>query len=120
MFTDPLSVTYESSTKTLPRTGQSRTGSSYRSADGEFQVSIWNEPVGTDGVHSVSIQLSRRVPDPTPANAFDAYRPIVNGFTISYQFDDTRFELDDLQSLRTALLALVNTGFETRLLAGEK
>lgn len=119
MFSDPLSVTVAGSSKSLPRTGVSKNGSTYKTADGEFQIKVRNNPTG-NGVVRRSIELLRRIPDPTPSDVFDPYRDIFTGFAIEYIFDPSRAEVDDLPDLRTALLALVNTGFETRLIGGEK
>lgn len=119
MFSDPLSVTVDGSSKSLPRVAMSKNGSSYKTADGEYHINIWSTPVG-NGAQRASIELSRRLPDPTPSDVFDPYREIFNGFSIEYIFDASRAEVDDLPILRTALLALVNSSFETRLIAGEK
>lgn len=120
MFSDPLSVTYDGSAKSLPRVGASSDRTTYRTADGEFQLSIWSYTISKDGRKAVQCELGRTVPDPTPANVFDDYRFLRNSFLLGYKYDLTRYESDDLPLLRTALLSLVNTAFETRLIAGEK
>jgi hypothetical protein len=120
MLTDPLAVTYNGSAKTLPRTSAGPNGSVFRTADGEFRIHIRSNQVSRDGGRSVSIQLSRRLPDPTPSDAFDAYRDIRNSFAVTYDFDPTRAEASvDLPRLRTALLAFVDSTLESRLIAGE-
>jgi hypothetical protein len=121
MLSDPLAVTYNGSAKSLPRTSGSRLTSSFRTADGEFQVNTWGSRMTKDGRESVSIELVRRLPDPTPSDAFDAYRDIKNSFAVTYAFDRTRSEASvDLPRLRTALLALVDSTFEGRLISGER
>jgi hypothetical protein len=120
MLTDPLSVTYNGSAKSLPRVSAGPSGTTYRTADGEFRVNIRKTPVSRDGGDSVSIELSRRLPDPTPSDVFDDYRNIRNSFAITYSFDPTRAEASvDLPRLRTALLAFVDSTLESRLIAGE-
>lgn len=119
MFSDPLSVTVDGSAKSLPRVGASKNRTTYKTADGEFKILI-SDSSGRNGSVTRSIELQRRLPDPTASDVFDPYRDVINAFGISYTFDSTRAESDDLPVLRTALLALVNTGFETRLLSGEK
>lgn len=93
----------------------------YRTADGEFEVSISDIPMQRDGSIVRDITLARRLPDPTPADPFDHYRFIRNSFKLSYGFDLTRAETSvDIPLLRTALLALVDTTFQSRIIAGEK
>jgi len=120
MFTDPLSVTYNSSSKSLSRVSQDVISTRYKTADGEFEVSISNHS-GEDGIETRQIFLTRLIPDPTPTNAFDSFRPIRNAFGLSYVFDTTRAETSvDIPLLRTALLALVDSTFQGRIIAGEK
>jgi len=120
VFSDPLAITYDGSAKSLPRVSGSATRTVYRTADGEFEVSISNVATSKDG-NRAEITLSRRLPDPTPSNVFDDYRVIKNSFTLSFGFDSTRAESSvDLPRLRTALLALVDSSFTTRLIGGEK
>jgi len=120
VFSDPLAVTYDGSAKSLPCVSRSADRTVYRTADGEFEVSISNSPKPRDG-NRVEISLTRRLPDPTPANVFDDYRDIKNSFSLSLGFDSTRAESSvDLPRLRTALLALVDSTFTSRLIGGEK
>jgi hypothetical protein len=123
MFTDPLSVTYSGSAKSLPRVSVERHSTRYRTADKEFQISISEAPLYQlrDGRVWRSISLTRTLPDPTPADAFDAMRDIRNTYGVFYSFDPTRAEWsDNLPKLRTALTTLVDSTFESRLFAGEK
>lgn len=121
MFTDPMSVTYNSSAKSLPRVGVSNLSAVYRTADGEFEIKISKTPAkAPEWSTGTSIVLVRRIPDPTPADVFDNYRMIRNSFGISYSFDPTKAETSvDVPRLRTALLALVDSTFEGRLMGGE-
>jgi hypothetical protein len=119
MLTDPLSVTYDGSTKTLPRVSAGSRGTVYRTADGELEVSISRDP-SWNGNERRSVKLSRTSPDPTPENVFDGFRNITNSFTISYEFDPSRFELsDELPRLRAALLNLLDVPTQGRIISGE-
>lgn len=121
MLTDPLSVTYDGSAKSLPRISGGRRGSVYRTVDGEFQVKIWSHAVPWKGHLARSIELTRKLPDPTPADVFNDYRDVRNGFALTYVFDSTRAETSvDIPRLRTALLSLVDTTLQGRVVAGEQ
>jgi hypothetical protein len=122
VLTDPLSVTYNGSAKSLPRVSLDGRGSVYRTADGEFEISISKFLPPRYGIGGAGIFLARRLPDPTPSNAFDDYRVIYNTFGVTYGFDAlTRAEASvDLPRLRTALLAFIDSTMETRLIGGEK
>jgi hypothetical protein len=120
MFTDPLAVTYDAESLVLPRISVAPKRTRYRTADGEFEVSISNEPIGKDGRVSRSISLTRTLPDPTPSNAFDAFRAVSNTFGVVYLFDPTRAGmLVDLPLLREALLDLLDSTFQSRIWGGE-
>jgi len=124
MFSDPLSVTYDGSSKSLPRVEVWAERTVYRTADGEFQMSIWDstkpQSKQVAGITTTNIELARRIPDPTPTNSFDSWRDISNAFRIGYSYDTTRAGLGDLDLLRAALLTLVNPTFQGRLITGEK
>lgn len=119
MLTDPLSVTYNSVAKSLVRTSTERDATFYKTADGEFTVKIVSSSEGPET--TVSIELSRIQPDPTPTNAFDAFRVIRNTFGMTYRFDVTNAGTSvDIPLLRTALLAFVDATLQGRLISGEK
>jgi hypothetical protein len=121
MLSDPLAVTYDGSAKSLPRVSAGSNRTVYRTADGEFEVSITSSPAGSTGQKVASISLARRLPDPTPGNSFDDFREIRNEFTLSYGFDLTRAEASvDIPRLRTALLTLVDATLQGRIISGEK
>jgi len=124
MFTDPLSVTYNGSSKSLPRISVEKDYTRYQTADGEFEVLISNNlRSARNGVASASVKLARRIPDPTPGDVFNKdFREIRNVFGLSYSFDAlTRAETSvDVPRLRTALLALVDSTFQGRVISGEK
>jgi hypothetical protein len=122
MLTDPLGVTYDGSAKSLPRVSVGSTRTVYRTSDSEFEVVISSFKTPQNGSVGKSIALYRRIPDPTPSNVFDDYREVRNGFGLTYVFDaDTRAETSvDVPRLRTALLALVDTTLQGRIIAGEQ
>jgi len=120
MLTDPLSVTYDGNAKTLPRVNAARRGTVYKTADGEFTMSIVDLST-RNGAFGTEIKLSRRLPDPTSGNVFDDYRDVTNSFGFVLAFDPTRSEASvDLPKLRTALDSFVNAAMLNRLVAGEK
>jgi len=124
MFSDPLSVTFNGSSKSLPRIETWANRTVYRTADGEFQISIWDSESPQNkqvaGKTTTNIELARRIPDPTPTNSFDDWRQISNAFRIGYSYDTSHASLGDLDLLRAALLALVDATFQGRLITGEK
>lgn len=105
----------------MPRIS-ARNGSVFRTADGEFEVKISDFLNQRDGETRREISLARRLPDPTPSNVFDDYRVIRNVFGLSYVFDtNSRANTSvDIPLLRTALLALVDSTLQGRIIAGEK
>lgn len=114
-------MTYDGSAKSLPRISASPNRSVYKTADGEFEVTISGSSPKNAGQSFVSISLARVLPDPTPTNVFDDYRKIRNEFTLSYGFDLTRAESSvDIPRLRTALLAFVDATLQGRIIGGEK
>jgi hypothetical protein len=120
MLTEPLSVTYNGSAKSLAKVSASSNRTVYRTGDSEFEVTILKAPKSRDGRARVDISLARILPDPTPTDVFDPYRDVRNVFTIAYGFDLTKASASvDLPRLRTALLAFVDSTLEGRLLGGE-
>lgn len=121
MFTDPLSVTYSGSARSMPRIGTTAKSATYKAANGEFEVIISELPPQAAGREFRSVQLSRTLPDMTPADVFDAMREVKNTFGYFYMFDPTRAGLStDLSALRTALDSWVTSGLQDRIVAGEK
>jgi hypothetical protein len=120
LLSDPLSITYDGSAKSLPRVSSGPNSTVYRTSDGVFEIRISNAPGrGSDSL--VRISFSRVTPDPTPSDAFDPYRTIRNSFELCFSFDISRYEASTvLPLLRTALLAFVDTTLQGRLIAGEK
>jgi len=120
MLTDPLSVNYDGTVRSLPRVSVSGSGSIYRTADSELEIKI-SSSTTRSGLELRSISLSRLLPDPTPADVFDAYRAIKNTFMYSYMFNSNRAGLsDDLPKIRVALQSFVDSTLQGRIIGGEK
>jgi len=121
VFTDPFSVTYNGNAKTLPRISVLGSSSSYKTADNELEINISRSRDKRDGRALVQFELVRTLPDPTPGDAFDAFRMIRNSFGVTYGFDPvTRAQASvDLPLLRTAVLAVVDSTLMGRLIGGE-
>jgi len=119
VFTDPFSVTYNGTAYSLPRTGLDRQQSFYSTADGTLALNVRNS-TGREGSRLAVIELQRRVPDPTPTDVFDPYRDVINGFSVGFRTDVTKASASsDIPLLRTALLALVDSTLQGRLISGE-
>jgi len=121
MFTDPLTVSYDGNSLSLPRVSLRGRESLYRTADGEFEVSISNSPNRRSGQSFGQLMLTHTVPDPTPADVFNTFRVVRNSVGITYGFDAlTRAQIAvDAPLLRTAVLALGSAAFMSRVVAGE-
>lgn len=123
MLTDPLSVTYDGVVKSLARVGVGPIDSSYATSDGEFEISISNSPgvnpKGTAG-RRIEVILTRFPPDSTDP-AFSQARFPSNSVGLVYWIDSSRsFTTADVPLLRAALLALVDTTLQGRLISNEK
>jgi hypothetical protein len=121
MLSDPLSVTYNGSAESLARVSAGSGGTRYTTADGEFEFAISNFSFPRYGGMGAMVTLTRLLPDPTPADAFDAYRNVHNTFGFVYGFDPIRAETSvDVPRLRAALISFVDSSLQTRILGGEK
>jgi hypothetical protein len=122
VFSDPISVTYDGNVLSLPRTASGKNHSRYNTADRLYEIFISHGTPAQDGLVRVSIQMTRRLPDPTPSNVFDDYRDVRNIFGFSYGYDSqTRAETSvDVPRLRTALSSFVDSSLQARLISGER
>jgi hypothetical protein len=119
VLTDPISVTYNSSAKSMARVSQNASGTVYRTADGEFDVVISDLPARNGNVKR-EITLTRTAPDPTPSDPFDTYRRFSNSFSICYEVPSNKVASSvDIPLLRTALLAFVDSTLQGRIIGGE-
>lgn len=121
MLSDPLAVTYDGSAKSLVRVSAGKRGTIYKTADSEFWINI-RDTHSSDGRTFTTVELTRKLPDPTPADVFNDYRDVRNSFGITYGYDTaSRAEAsDNIPKLRTALLALLDATLQSRVLQGEK
>lgn len=121
MLSDPISFTINGSSKTFPRVSVDGNTSVYRTSDGEYEVIIHTFPM-VDGKTNCSVTLNHLLPDSTPSDPFDPWRPIVNSFGLTYSFDtNTRANVGtDIPILRTALLAFIDSTLQGRVINGEK
>ena len=122
MLTDPQSVTYNGSGLTLPRQGASDTSSRYGTADGQFNLEVehtqYQNAMGQT-ITKREITLSRNIPDPTDPGIPTSWFP-TNAVSIAFHTDEIQTESSvDIPRLQTALLALVDSTFRSRLLGGE-
>jgi len=120
---NPLSVTYNSVSKSLARQSSSDTASRYGTSDGEFTFTVDTYVRISDKGQRIivrEVKLSRNVVDSTDA-AFTQLRYPVNSVGLIFETDELRTESSvDVPLLRTALLALVDSTFQGRILGDEK
>jgi hypothetical protein len=120
MLTDPASVTYNGSAKSLVRISQDIDSTIYATSDGEFWMQIRNS-LTRDGLTRREVLLERRAPDPTPDPFSGGPASVSNRFGLIFETNLNRFESStDIPLLRTALLAYVDSTLQGRILAGEK
>jgi hypothetical protein len=121
ILTDPLAVTFDGNSTTLPRIAAGKGGTIYRAADSILELTFQSSRSEGNGKVRRDIVLSRQLPDPTPGNSFDDFRVIRNSFGVSFTFDPiTRAGVSvDIPLLRTALLAFLTPAYTDRIIAGE-
>jgi hypothetical protein len=126
VFTDPLSVTYNSVVKTLPRVSGNYylnpkrvlATSKYATSDGEFSVFI-RQSLLEDRCFLADISLGRVTPDDIdPETSPNGIFP--NRVGLQFVTNEAHFASSvDIPLLRSALLTLVDSSFQTRLIGGE-
>jgi hypothetical protein len=125
MLTDPLSVTYNGSAKSLPAI----TGSTgldldrllgsrkYATADGEFTVAT-RQGVRRDGNYQGEIHLIRTALETDVNTAFSG--SFMNSVGLVYGVNPYRAGTSvDIPLIRAALLSLVDPALQGRILGGE-
>jgi hypothetical protein len=123
MFTDPLSVTYNGSAKSLyAGTGQLRGAERvlfsryYNTSDGEFLVRTRASRGNQIEKNEILLARILHSTDPDPLN-----RPLpFNAVSVSVLYDSNRSATSvDVPRLRAALFALVDDTFMGRMVGGE-
>jgi len=120
VLSDPLSISYDGSAKSLVRNSMSGVRSIYRTADRTFEMTISRNTNGVGHEFAV-VEFTRFAPDPTGSDPFDPYRPIGNSFSLGFRRDVSRHEASTvLPLLRSALNSFVDDAMMNRILNGEK
>jgi hypothetical protein len=125
VLTDPLAITYSGSNKSLARVagfkpGLARTIATQRYAtpDGEFEAFVSQSTMG-GGIVRSELMLGRTAPDPD-SPFVGRWDPWSNRIGVCYEANSLRFNTAvDVPLLRTALLTLVDTTLQSRLIGGE-
>jgi hypothetical protein len=121
LLSDPLTITYSGSGKSLARLSYGADSSRYASSDGQFVMEITTYPKPREAANLVGIKLTRLAPDPTPSDVFDPYRDVRNSIELRFETDISRFEASTvIPLLRTALDSFVDSTMLNRLIGGEK
>jgi len=121
LLSDPLSVTYDGDTISLVRINQAAGSSTYIAPDDYLRLDILQSESVVAGMTRCEVKLTKVIPDATPEDPFDeAWRPIPNSVGIVFEVNLNRFATStDVPLLRTALLALVDSTLQGRLIGGE-
>lgn len=125
MLSDPIGLTYDATAKSLPRTAPKSRGvvkilsqSGFNTSDGEFDISIKHYQLPKNALR-VEFLLTRTAPDPD-GPFVGTYPDTSNSVGLIFHTNSLRVNASvDIPKLKTALLALVDTTFESRLIAGE-
>lgn len=125
MLSDPLSVTYNSSVKSLARTGPSASGvkrvlskTGYNTADGEFRVNVTQSLLG-NGSERAEILLTRLQLDPDGPFTGN-YVELPNSVGLVFETNQLKYNAStDIPLLQAALTTLVDATLRGRLIGGE-
>lgn len=125
MLSDPLSVTFDGSAKSLPRAAGITSGvkkvkaqTTYVTSDAEFQVTVTQSELGNGGTRA-EVLLSRVTPDPD-GPFVGSYARYPNSVGLVFEVNSLKYNANvDIPKLRTALLSLVDTTLQGRLIGGE-
>lgn len=121
-----MSLTYNSAAKSLPRVTGQRPGprrelgkSKYSTPEGEFSVYITRTQMADDVTRSEI--LLERITQDSDTDPFNGdWRPLPNRVGLVFEVNDLRYATStDISLLRTALLALVDSTLQGRLIGGE-
>jgi hypothetical protein len=125
MLSDPLSISYNSVTKSLPVIGGRWPAGAreigrrlYGTADGEFVVATRQLIHSGSGDRTAEITLRRAVPD---VDAATVAQGVFNN-SVTLAFTTNKFSVGsatDIPLLRSSLLSLVDSTLQGRLILGE-
>ena len=126
MLPDPLTVTYNSVAKTLPRSAAPRAAvrkligsSSFATSEHGFEL-FTSQARMTDGCRRAEVLLSRTTPDPDSNPFTDSYQFLPNRFGFVYEVNRLgAFSTTDIPLLRSALTSLITSAFELKVIGGE-
>jgi len=128
MLTDPIGITYNSASKSLPRAAVATRGvsrvlgsSSYVTSDGEFVVRTTNYSLGKNGTRA-EILLTRVPPDsdgdPFTGNVFR--QELSNSVGLIFESNNLKTgTTTDLPLLQAALLSFCDATVRGKLVGGE-
>lgn len=120
MLTDPMSVTFNGSAKSLVRISTTALSTVYATSDGEFMMKVTTSPA-EGGLVRREILFAHNYPDSTPDPFSGGPASVPNRFGLVYETTaDAFFSSTEIPLLRTALLAFVDSTLQSRILAGEK
>lgn len=124
MLSDPLSVTIDGSARSLARVGVRRRSIpqtvnevGYRTADGTYSVMTSQFRHRQSGDRRAEILLSKVVPDLSSTTNYTG--DIISRVGLIFETDPYGYGAVDLANVRTALLTLVDTTLQGRIVAGE-
>jgi hypothetical protein len=126
MLTDPLSVTYNGSAKTLPQVTGKTDGldqaklihsRKYATADGEFSVDT-RQSILKDGTRKAEVFLTRKAAETDANTVAQGYFNNSVGLTFIVNSFGANASVD-IPLIRAALLSLVDTTLQGRLIGGE-
>lgn len=125
MLTDPLAITYSGSGKSLARVAGFKPGFArtiaaqrYGTPDGEFEAFVSQHTMG-GGILRSELMLSRTAQDPD-SPFVGRWDPYANRFGVCFEYNAARYYTAvDVPLLRTAVLSLVDSALQGRLLGGE-
>jgi hypothetical protein len=121
MFTDPLSVTFNGSATSLARVSADEVGTTYATPDRSLVLEIFEVSVRGSGQRRIECKLSYAHPDPTPDPFSGGPASQINSVGLVFEVNPNGFYSGtDVPLLRTAILALVDSTFQGRVLGGEK
>lgn len=123
MLSEPLSVTYNGSSKSLNRIayGDNRglTKSQFVTTDGEFLIQISETPKGDLSRIEITLTRTERDADGDPFTG--NWSALPNTFGLVFETNHLNYNTSvDIPLLQAALTSLVDSTVRSRLLAGEK